>query len=944
MGKIEEQKEIEGVDYELVVIDDEGNTEKQYLIDGIPVAGVTAEQYRLRKYENIDIEGIDYIIKTDESGDSYRESTVITPGGVTAVTEMADGDPDMVEYYINKKIENREKFKYKPKVIDEYKDILNSNNLPKEGIDYRVDSTYAENELFTKRIPLVNGFEIDSLEAEDARIEEQKKLREAYIEKRKKQSQGVNNGLFGKEGKDWEWRDIGGKIVRKAIGTADNEKDWSERAFENTRGKNGVEGIDYVNHVDLMGIYYKDSYYKDTFRSEFDKKINDSKEKFIVKNEEDKIKAKKIADEKAKKQAIIDKENAKKKAVADKEKAEKKAVADKIKAEKEAAINKAKADAIQLENEKLDAAREQFKDEEITAEKSAIVYNTDGTIKNYETTITTDSGRTQVITSDKPGKLKTAFGDTFLTIEDSPDSYKIDKGNLETKKLLDKDIAKNKFEELINLSKTNNGLSTDEIKLAEKVYDVRKFQLKQDKLLAEKTYEKSDKDSDEEKIENIESDENSLKNIFDYEILLREARKRFDAQGVTANKLYKQAKEDLESGEITSEEFEKRENAYNQWDKIHDKQGGAISSRESARDNAAKYDANPSTIKKMGSETMRLYMKAFGSDDEFLNDYLTNQSVSADENEIVAENETIEEIKPLKSLDKKNTRKSSSNSIGVNKTSNQVVDENEIVNDFTNQSTYTDNSYYDEQIAEIDEQLNSMNTAEEFTPDLSSLENKDKYGNLISMAADLGTGYMGLKGAMEEVPEYQKGEMFNAYTDEAYRQRNMGLSSEEMGLRKQLAERGFGYDVKNIRRLSGGSAGVALGNLGRASGTLQNRYAQMAAEDSATRRLNQQRFDRAALSDENFNRRKFEDSFKTTMLNKEMGAQLVRDKIKNMNERADYEKQFGEGSMYNELSKEMLKGKQYNNQALKMSQEYQKEKQESFLKDRRKRLEDNKTK
>ena len=118
----------------------------------------------------------------------------------------------------------------------------------------------------------------------------------------------------------------------------------------------------------------------------------------------------------------------------------------------------------------------------------------------------------------------------------------------------------------------------------------------------------------------------------------------------------------------------------------------------------------------------------------------------------------------------------------------------------------------------------------------------------------------------------------------------------------------------------------------------------MAAEDSATRRLNQQIFDRAALSDENFNRRKFEDSFKTTMLNKEMGAQLVRDKIKNMNERADYEKQFGEGSMYNELSKEMLKGKQYNNQALKMSQEYQKEKQESFLKDRRKRLEDNKTK
>jgi len=192
---------------------------------------------------------------------------------------------------------------------------------------------------------------------------------------------------------------------------------------------------------------------------------------------------------------------------------------------------------------------------------------------------------------------------------------------------------------------------------------------------------------------------------------------------------------------------------------------------------------------------------------------------------------------------------------------------------------------------------------------------------------------------MEEVPVYNKGERFNQYTEEAYNQRNMGLSAEESGLRKQLAERGFGYDVKNIRRLSGGSAGVALGNLGRASSGLQNRYAQIAAEDSAVRRMNQQRFDRSAMADESFNRRKFEDSFKTTMLNKEMGAQLVRDKMKNMNERAQFEKQYGEGSIYNEISKEVLTGKQYNNHALKMAEQYQKQKAEDYLSDRQKRIE-----
>tara|TARA_R100000742_G_C4279640_1_gene104910 strand:+ start:4753 stop:7404 length:2652 start_codon:yes stop_codon:yes gene_type:complete len=253
---------------------------------------------------------------------------------------------------------------------------------------------------------------------------------------------------------------------------------------------------------------------------------------------------------------------------------------------------------------------------------------------------------------------------------------------------------------------------------------------------------------------------------------------------------------------------------------------------------------------------------------------------------------------------------------------------------------YIDKDYLNEQLAEIDKQLNNAKKLEEFTPDLSMLDSGDKYGNLIATAGDIGMGMIGLKGAMEEVPEYQKGAMFNAYTDEAYRQRNMGLTGKEMGLRKQLAERGFGYDVKNIRRLSGGSSGVALGNLGRAAGTLQNRYAQIAAEDSGVRRMNQQRFDRAASADETLNRRKFEDSFKVAMLNKEMGAQLVRDKMKNIHERSMFEKQYGKGSIYDELSREMLKGKQYNTHALKMAQQFQVDKATDTLKDRKAKIED----
>ena len=275
---------------------------------------------------------------------------------------------------------------------------------------------------------------------------------------------------------------------------------------------------------------------------------------------------------------------------------------------------------------------------------------------------------------------------------------------------------------------------------------------------------------------------------------------------------------------------------------------------------------------------------------------------------------------------------------GIAEDPNNLTDNTEEID--LGKGDYTDVDYLQKQLDEINKQLEDSEKAEEFTPDLSMLDkqNSDRYGNLISMASDLGVGMMGLKGAMEAVPVYEKGEMFKEYTDEAYRQRNMGLTAEEEGLRRQLAERGFGYDVKNIRRLSGGSSGVALGNLGRAAGTLQNRYAQIAAEDSAVRRMNQARFDRAAGADETLNRRKFEDSFKVAMLNKEMGAQLVRDKMKNMQERQMFEKQYGKGSIYDELSREMLIGKQYNNQALKMAQQYQKEKQEDYLKSRKDQL------
>ena len=53
-----------------------------------------------------------------------------------------------------------------------------------------------------------------------------------------------------------------------------------------------------------------------------------------------------------------------------------------------------------------------------------------------------------------------------------------------------------------------------------------------------------------------------------------------------------------------------------------------------------------------------------------------------------------------------------------------------------------------------------------------------------------------------------------------------------------------------------------------------------------------------------------------------------------------FEKQYGKGSIYDELSREMLKGKQYNTHALKMAQQFQVDKATDTLKDRKAKIED----
>ena len=205
--------------------------------------------------------------------------------------------------------------------------------------------------------------------------------------------------------------------------------------------------------------------------------------------------------------------------------------------------------------------------------------------------------------------------------------------------------------------------------------------------------------------------------------------------------------------------------------------------------------------------------------------------------------------------------------------------------------------------AEIDRLNESIDLANQ-SPETVGAYAPDSQGiDYAGYASDIGRGIAGLAAARTEIPKYQTGDMYNLAKAEKTQRRNLGLSDEETAFAQNIAERGYGYDVKNIRRLAGGSAGVALGNLGRAQTQLQDSYRNIAAQDQVARRANRSEFYAGATQDEMINRQQFEDDLTQAMMTKQAGAGLVGDALSNIKDRSQFEKSYGKGSAYYEMMK-----------------------------------------
>jgi len=158
------------------------------------------------------------------------------------------------------------------------------------------------------------------------------------------------------------------------------------------------------------------------------------------------------------------------------------------------------------------------------------------------------------------------------------------------------------------------------------------------------------------------------------------------------------------------------------------------------------------------------------------------------------------------------------------------------------------------------------------------------------------------------VPEYEIPQEFMDYKSKLREMSTQGLSEQELANAYKDAERAYAYNVKGIRDMAGGRAGLGLANLGAATTNLGRAYEDINVADAAMRRQNLGMYGSALGTYIGLDRQQFEDKQQLALMNKQAGAQLAATALSDMQSRADYNKTYGKGSIYEDYMKQMVEG------------------------------------
>lgn len=183
-----------------------------------------------------------------------------------------------------------------------------------------------------------------------------------------------------------------------------------------------------------------------------------------------------------------------------------------------------------------------------------------------------------------------------------------------------------------------------------------------------------------------------------------------------------------------------------------------------------------------------------------------------------------------------------------------------------------------------EEEVAAKPVTKEPAPEQKGLKGEDvlRYGLYASMLG------MGISAAVKKPPELP--DVSPEMKDYVARIKTLalepsGLSPHEMGIAKQELERGYARDIYNIQNLSGGSAAVALGNIGRAITNYYSGVERLTAMDVALKREQQRSYlplyGQAVAGIEGFRQQRAMMEYEQEMKTKAAGAGLAQTAIQN---------------------------------------------------------------
>lgn len=199
---------------------------------------------------------------------------------------------------------------------------------------------------------------------------------------------------------------------------------------------------------------------------------------------------------------------------------------------------------------------------------------------------------------------------------------------------------------------------------------------------------------------------------------------------------------------------------------------------------------------------------------------------------------------------------------------------------------------------------------------------------------DLSKFTLGAFGASKPIDKYTPSDDFNTMITESRMRRDQGLDPETRALYADMSDRAYNYDVKNIRNLSGGSAGTALGNIGGAADRYYKAQNEIASIDEQFKLQNRQMFNNAAVAGENVHRTIFEDKRNLDMMNKSAAGALMSDSMDNIVHRKEYEDTYKDPkSPYYQYMKELTLDTRMNRELKEFGEQNRVREADAFLLD-----------